>query len=92
MSTKTAFIFVSCVMTGALFFKKLAGALTPELRQMCADMVGRGVTEAAIESTAVYWIPAWNELCRSMELKLVNPFFIRQLPGNRSDVNPAQGH
>lgn len=28
---------------------------------MCADMVERGVTEAAMESTAVYWVPVWND-------------------------------
>ena len=41
-------------------------------------------------STAVYWMPVWNELEGSMELKLVNPFFIRQLPGRKSDVKDAQ--
>ena len=64
--------------------------LTPDLRQMCNDMVERGVTEAAMESTAVYWVPVWNELCESMKLKLVNPYFIKQLPGRKSDVKDAQ--
>ena len=81
-----------CIMghDGAIIFEKTYGVLTPELRQMCADMVERGVTEAAMESTAVYWVPVWNELCESMELKLVNPYFIRQLPGRKSDVRDAQ--
>ncbi len=81
-----------CIMGhyGAIIFEKTYGVLTPELRQMCADMVERGVTEAAMESTAVYWVPVWNELCESMELKLVNPYFIRQLPGRKSDVRDAQ--
>lgn len=57
---------------------------------MCNDMVERGVTEAAMESTAVYWVPVWNELCESMKLKLVNPYFIKQLPGRKSDVKDAQ--
>lgn len=43
-----------------------------------------------MESTAVYWIPVWNELCESMELKLVNPYFIKQLPGRKSDIKDAQ--
>lgn len=81
-----------CIMghDGAIIFEKTYGVLTPELRQMCADMVERGVTEAAMESTAVYWVPVWNELCESMELKLVNPYCIRQLPGRKSDVRDAQ--
>ena len=74
----------------AIIFEKTYGVLTPDLRQMCQDMVERGVTEAAMESTAVYWVPVWNELCGSMELKLVNPYFIKQLPGRKSDVKDAQ--
>lgn len=81
-----------CIMghDEAIIFQKTYGVLTPELRQMCQDMVERGVTEAAMESTAVYWVPVWNELCKSMDLKLVNPFFIKQLPGRKSDVKDAQ--
>ena len=81
-----------CIMghDGAIIFEKTYGVLTPDLRQMCNDMVCRGVAEAAMESTAVYWIPVWNELCESMELKLVNPYFIKQLPGRKSDVKDAQ--
>ena len=81
-----------CIMQqgGQIIFEKTYGVLTTELRQMCLDMLGRGVTEAAMESTAVYWVPVWNELCGSMELKLVNPYFIKQLPGRKSDVKDAQ--
>lgn len=81
-----------CIMghDEVIIFEKKYGVLTPDLRQMCNDMVERGVTEAAMESTAVYWVPVWNELCESMELKLVNPFFIKQLPGRKSDVKDAQ--
>ena len=81
-----------CIMghDEAIIFEKTYGVLTPDLRQMCNDMVDRGVTEAAMESTAVYWVPVWNELCESMELKLVNPYFIKQLPGRKSDVKDAR--
>ena len=81
-----------CIMQqgGAIIFEKTYGVLTPELRQMCVDMLERGVSEADMESTAVYWVPVWNELCGSMGLKLVNPYFIKQLPGRKSDVKDAQ--
>lgn len=81
-----------CIMghDEAIIFENKYGVLTPDLRQMCNDMVERGVTEAAMESTAVYWVPVWNELCGSMELKLVNPYFIKQLPGRKSDVKDAR--
>lgn len=81
-----------CIMghDEAIIFEKTYGTLTPELRQMCSDMIEHGVSECAMESTAVYWMPVWNELEGSMELKLVNPFFIKQLPGRKSDVKDAQ--
>ena len=74
----------------AIIFQEIYGVLTPELRQMRDDMLSRGVTECAMESTAVYWVPVWNEFCGSMSLKLVNPYFIKQLPGRKSDVKDAQ--
>lgn len=81
-----------CVMSHneAIIFQKTYGTLTLQLRQMCADMVSHGVTEAAMESTATYWVPVWNALCEHMSLKLVNPYFIKQLPGRKSDVKDAQ--
>ena len=81
-----------CVMSHneAIIFQKTYGTLTPDLRQMCADMISHGVTEAAMESTATYWVPVWNALCGHMSLKLVNPYFIKQLPGRKSDVKDAQ--
>ena len=81
-----------CIMDyeGQTIFEKTYGTLTPELRQMRDDMVLYGVVEAAMESTAVYWIPVWNELFGHMDLKLVNPYFIKQLPGRKSDIKDAQ--
>lgn len=49
-----------------------------------------GVTEVTMESTAVYWIPVWRVLEPYFQLKLVNPYFIKQLPGRKSDVKDAQ--
>ena len=45
-----------CIMghNGSIIFEKTYGVLTPDLRQMCNDMTDRGVSEAAMESTAVY--------------------------------------
>ncbi len=81
-----------CVMRhdGAIILQKTYGTLTPDLRQICADMLSHGVSEAAMESTATYWVPVWNALCESMSIKLVNPYFIKQLPGRKSDVKDAQ--
>ena len=81
-----------CIMeeSGQIILEKKYGTLIPELRQMRDDMVMYGVSETAMESTGVYWIPVWNELFDYMDLKLVNPYFIKQLPGRKSDVKDAQ--
>lgn len=81
-----------CIMghDESIIFQKKYGTLTPELHGMCDDMLMYGVSEAAMESTATYWVPVWNVLCDNMSLKLVNPFFIKQLPGRKSDVKDAQ--
>ncbi len=48
-----------CIMghDETIIFQKTYGVLTPELHRMCTEMVFYGVTEAAMESTAVYWVP-----------------------------------
>jgi transposase len=53
-------------------------------------MQSHGVTEVTMESTAMYWIPIWRVLEPHFRLKLVNPYFIKQLPGRKSDVKDAQ--
>ena len=81
-----------CIMRydEAIIFEKTYGTLTTQLRQMRDDMLGHGVMECAMESTAVYWVPVWNELCEHMTLRLANPHFIKQLPGRKSDTKDAQ--
>lgn len=49
-----------------------------------------GVTEVGMESTSVYWMPVWRVIDPYVEQKLVNPYFIRQLPGKKSDVKDAE--
>lgn len=42
-----------------------------------------------MESTSIYWHPIWRVLEDIEDLKLVNPYFIKQLPGRKSDVRDA---
>lgn len=53
-------------------------------------MVSEGVEECAMESTSIYWIPIWRVLEGSVKLHLANPYFIKQLPGKKSDVKDAE--
>ena len=66
------------------------GVLTENLVTLRDLMESEGVDECAMESTSIYWIPIWRVLESSVKLHLVNPYFIRQLPGKKSDVKDAE--
>ena len=83
-------VYLCILCSDGLIFEKVYGVLTHQLRDMCHDMLIRGVTEVTMESTAMYWIPIWRVLEPHFQLKLVNPYFIKQLPGRKSDVKDAQ--
>ena len=84
-------VFLCILCDTGEIFERVYGVLTFQLRNMRRDMERHGVTEVTMESTSVYWIPVWRVLePRGFHLKLVNPYFIRQLPGRKSDVKDAQ--
>lgn len=66
------------------------GVLTEELETLRDLMESENVGECAMESTSVYWMPVWRVLEHPVRLHLVNPYFIRQLPGRKSDVKDAE--
>lgn len=66
------------------------GVLTEELIMLRDLMESEGVEECAMESTSIYWMPIWRVLEESVKLHLVNPYFIKQLPGKKSDVKDAE--
>lgn len=70
--------------------QKKFGVLTEELIALRDLLVSNGVEECAMESTSIYWIPIWRVLEGAMHLHLVNPYFIKQLPGKKSDVKDAE--
>ena len=70
--------------------EKVFGVLTFQLTKMRDLMLKHHVQEVGMESTSVYWIPIWRVLEPHFKLKLVNPYFIKQLPGHKSDVKDAQ--
>ena len=83
-------VYVCILCSDGEIFEKVFGVLTHQLRDMRRLMQSHGVTEVTMESTAMYWIPIWRVLEPHFRLKLVNPYFIRQLPGRKSDVKDAQ--
>ena len=65
--------------------------LTPSLLELSEWLRTEQVSEVAMESTGIYWIPIWNILEKeNFKLLLVNPYFIKQVPGRKSDRKDAQ--
>ena len=83
-------VYLCILCSDGEIFEKVFGVLTHQLRDMRRLMQSHGVTEVTMESTAMYWIPVWRVLEPHFRLKLVNPYFIKQLPGRKSDVKDAQ--
>ena len=70
--------------------EKVFGVLTFQLHQMRDLLLAHHVEKVSMESTSVYWIPIWRILAPHFHLQLVNPYFIKQLPGHKSNVADAQ--
>ena len=83
-------VFVCVLNEEGVIFQEKYGVLTTELAKMASALDMYGVDEVCMESTSIYWMPVWRVLEPSFALKLVNPFFIRQLPGRKSDVKDAE--
>lgn len=83
-------IFV-CILNGnGILFQDKIGVLTPDLERLVDVLHEHGATEVCMESTSIYWMPVWRILEPYFSLKLVNPYFIKQLPGKKSDVKDAE--
>jgi transposase len=66
-------------------------AFTADLERMADWIVSLGIKTVAMESTGVYWIPAYEILDRrGIEVIVTNARESRAVPGRKSDVNDAQ--
>jgi transposase len=64
--------------------------MTADLLELADWLAAQGVTHVALESTGVYWKPAWNILEGSFTLLLVNARHIKQVPGRKTDVRDCE--
>ena len=65
---------------------------TADLEKMAQWLVGIGITTAVMESTGIYWIPAFEMLEEyGLEVKLVNARHVKNVPGRKTDVQDCQG-
>ena len=84
-------VFVCILNENGVVFQDKFGVLTPELEHLASVLQEHDVGEVCMESTSIYWMPVWRVLEPYVaELKLVNPYFIKQLPGKKSDVKDAE--
>ena len=63
--------------------------LTSDLLVLREALLDSEVRYVAMESTSIYWIFIWRLLIDFFDLKLVNPLFIKQLPGRKTDIKDA---
>lgn len=64
---------------------------TGDLNRMADWLVKIGIQTVAMESTGVYWIPAYEMLEeRGVEVLLVNARHVKNVPGRKSDVQDCQ--
>lgn len=67
------------------------GTFTGELREMADWLVSCRIKTIAMESTGVYWIPVYDVFeQRGLEVRLVNPRNMKNVPGKRTDYHECQ--
>ena len=66
------------------------GTFTQDLHDLAAWFQSCGVTSVAMESTGVYWIPAFEILeAHGFDVILVNARYAKNVPGRKTDVSDA---
>ena len=66
------------------------GTTTGELLALADWLAGAGCTHVAMESTGVYWQPAYTLLAGRFELLVVNAAHIKAVPGRKTDVADSE--
>jgi transposase len=69
---------------------RLFGTMTEDLLEMSDWLAGQGVTDAAMESTGVFWKPIFNLLEERFRIMLCNARKIKNVPGRKTDVRDAE--
>jgi transposase len=64
--------------------------MTAQLLELADWLAAEGVTDAAMESTGVYWKPVFNLLEGHVQVTLVNAQHIKQVPGRKTDVRDCE--
>ncbi len=66
------------------------GTSKEDLHDLAGRLQSCSVTSVAMESTLVYWIPAFETLERhGFDVTLVNALYAKNMPGRKTDVSDA---
>ncbi|MFG5379873.1 IS110 family transposase [Yoonia sp. R2-816] len=69
---------------------RVFGTFTLDLHDLADWFKSHGVTSVAMESTGVYWVPAYEILEQhGFEVILVNARYAKNVPGRKTDVSDA---
>jgi transposase len=64
---------------------------TEDLKLLLKWLQESGIKRVAMESTGVYWIPVYDILAEGgMEVTLVNAYYLKTVPGRKTDVKDCQ--
>jgi transposase len=69
---------------------KKYGTFANDLEALREWVASEGVTLVVMEATGVYWKPVWYALEGFVELMLVNPRHVKQVPGRKTDISDAE--
>jgi transposase len=70
---------------------RVFSCFTSDLESMADWLVQIGITTVAMESTGIYWIPAFEILeSRGLEVILVNARHVKNVSGRKTDVKDCQ--
>ena len=81
---------VACLINQGRKQTRTFSTMTDELLRLSDWLVAEGCTHAAIESTGVYWKPAFNILEGVVEVVLVNAYHVKAVPGRKTDVKDCE--
>lgn len=82
-------VFMCILNESGVIKERKFSTLTSDLLSLRSELELYDVSQVALESTSIYWIPIWRILSDAFDLKLVNPLFIKQLPGRKTDIRDA---
>ena len=83
-------IFMAVLSTKGKVQLREFSTLTSDIEVLKGFLIKEGVQQIAMESTGIYWIPVWRLLEKHFDVKLVNPYYVKQIPGRKTDVKDAQ--